>query len=108
MKPVRNETAGKPFWHTKPTVANGKDRQHDQRNRHRPGSLLGVLRFWCARLAQKGKGNLAHGVKRGQEGGDGERDEYGQVPVEGARQNFILGPETGGQYRKAGKRKATD
>ena len=72
------------------------------------GVSLACSAAWCA-VAQKGQRNLAHGIEGGQEGGRGQGHEDHPVSIpKSLRQDFVLGPEAGGQDGKTRQREATD
>src|ERR1700690_3552658 len=110
MKPTRIQMQTEEILrNTNPSITDCKDSQHDERKSHRPRSLMSVLRFFSARLAEKGQSDLAHGVERRQERGNRECNENNQISViERAREYLIFRPEASRQKWKPGKRKPAD
>src|SRR5215211_1602893 len=97
MQPVRDESAedGEMFRDAHPAISHSKDREDDQRNGHRPGSLLRVYRFLRTRLTEKGQCDLAHRIECRHEGSNRQREKYCPMTMTKCiRQNFILRPET--------------
>src|SRR5215211_7270660 len=108
MQPVRDESTEewKVLGDTHPPISHSKDREDDQRNGHRPGSLLRMFRFFRARLAEKGQCDLAHRIERCHEGSDCQREKHCPVTMtKRVCQDFILRPETRGNEREACQRK---
>ena len=85
-----------------PAGSHGKERQHHQRQQHRPedgGMLAGVRGRRRARLAQEGQADLAHGVESRHQRRQRQHDKDGWRVREGIGQDLIFGPETGGDDR---------
>src|SRR5271157_2270694 len=110
MEPTRIQMQSKKILRdANPSITDCKDSEHNERKCHRPGSLVCVFCFFCARLTEKGQSDLTHGVERGQERGNGQGNEDNQISIaECTREYFILRPEARCQKREAGKSKTAD
>ena len=69
------------LWNANPSITDCKNGQHDERKSHRPRSLVCVFGLFGARLTEKGQCDLAHGVERGQERGNGQGNEYNEISI---------------------------
>src|SRR3989304_5246676 len=111
MEPVRDKPAEarEMFGDANPAIPDGKDRENDQWNGHRPGSLLRVLGFLCAGFAEEGQCDLAHRIEGSQERSNCERPENPEMSMtERIREDFILRPKPGRENGETRESKAAD
>src|SRR3990172_361826 len=111
MEPVRDKPtqAREMFGDANPAVPDGKDRENDQWNGHRPGSLLRVLGFLCAGFAEEGQCDLAHRIEGSQERSNCESPENPEMAMtERIREDLILRPEASRNQRETRKREPAD
>src|SRR5215510_8052603 len=96
MEPVRDESAEE--WEVlrdaDPAKRHSKERENQERSRHRPGSLVRVFGFLRARFSEKSQCDLAHCIERGQERGKSQCYKDCDVTMtESVGEYFVLRPK---------------
>ena len=92
-----------------PAIANGEEREDDQRQRSSSRASPGRVRLPCARFAEEGQCDLAHGVEGGQEGRDRQGDKNPPMTMSKCIcKDLILRPEASRNKRETGESKTTD
>src|SRR5215207_1546103 len=111
MEPIGDEATKnrEMFRNSHPAIADGKDREDHQWERHSPGSFLRVFGFLCTRLTQEGERDLTHGVKSSQKSSKCQCHKNPPMSVtECIRKDLILRPKASSNKWKASKRKTTN